>query len=174
MTHEIRLREVAAEDIPVFFEHQRDPEATRMAAFPARDEAAHVAHWAKILADTSVIKRAILCDGEVVGNIGSWEKDARRELGYWIDRAHWGRGIATRALSEFLGIVHTRPLFAHVSVNNPGSQRVLEKCGFRVAGEVRVEDESPGTDIEERILVLESAPGPGERFPDGHIERLTQ
>ena len=41
-------------------------------------------------------------DGEVAGNIGSWLSDGKREIGYWIDRALWGRGIATEALSAFL------------------------------------------------------------------------
>ena len=36
MTHEIRLREVTEADLPILFEHQREPEANRMAAFPAR------------------------------------------------------------------------------------------------------------------------------------------
>jgi len=45
----IRLRDVTAGDLPAFFEHQRDPEANRMAAFPARDRDAFMAHWAKIL-----------------------------------------------------------------------------------------------------------------------------
>ena len=39
------LRDLVEADIAVFFEHQRDPEANRMAAFPARDEETFVAHW---------------------------------------------------------------------------------------------------------------------------------
>jgi hypothetical protein len=31
------LRDVVDSDLPIFFEHQRDPEAGRMAAFPSRD-----------------------------------------------------------------------------------------------------------------------------------------
>jgi len=33
----VTLREVTKEDLPIFFEHQLDAEATRMAAFPSRD-----------------------------------------------------------------------------------------------------------------------------------------
>jgi len=46
-----------------------------------------------------------------------------------------GKGIATKALAEYVGVVKTRPLFAHVAKHNVGSQRVLEKCGFTVIGE---------------------------------------
>lgn len=48
-TGSVQLREVLVADLPVFFEHQRDPEANRMAAFAARDRDAFMAHWSKIL-----------------------------------------------------------------------------------------------------------------------------
>ena len=66
------LREVVDADLPIFFAHQRDPESTRMAAFPARDHDAFFAHWAKIRRDPVNIIRTIVFEGEVAGNIGSW------------------------------------------------------------------------------------------------------
>jgi hypothetical protein len=42
MTNEITLRDVQDSDLPIFFEQQLDPEATRMAAFPARDPDAFI------------------------------------------------------------------------------------------------------------------------------------
>jgi hypothetical protein len=48
----ILLRDVIASDLPIFFEQQLDPVATQMAAFPARDRDAFMAHWAKIIADS--------------------------------------------------------------------------------------------------------------------------
>src|SRR4029077_2832758 len=45
----VTLREVTQEDLPIFFEHQLDAEATRMAAFPSRDHEAFMAHWARIM-----------------------------------------------------------------------------------------------------------------------------
>ena len=43
----VSLRPVTQEDLPLFFEHQMDAEATRMAAFPSRDRDAFMAHWAE-------------------------------------------------------------------------------------------------------------------------------
>ena len=58
----------------------------------------------------------------------------KAEIGYWLAKAFWGRGIMTavvqrvcqHAFQEF-GLVK---IIAHVVTHNPASARVLEKCGF--------------------------------------------
>jgi RimJ/RimL family protein N-acetyltransferase len=147
------LRDVIASDLPILFEQQLDPEASAMAAFPSRDRQAFDAHWAKIMADETVILRTIEVNGQVTGHIVSWEMDGDREVGYWLGREFWGRGIATQALSEFLKFVQKRPLFAHVAKHNIGSRRVLEKCGFTVIGEDKYVSKN-GQEIEEFVLRL--------------------
>ena len=108
-----------------------------MADFPSRDRDAFMAHWAKLMADEAVTKRVILFADQVVGNIASFDRDGQREVGYWIDREHWGMGIATRALAEFLQIETKRPLYACVAKHNIASARVLQKCGFTICGDWR-------------------------------------
>lgn len=59
------------------------------------------------------------------------------EMGYWISRAHWGRGFATeasRALIEIAKTLRIQRLGAAHFVDNPASGRVLEKLGFRSTG----------------------------------------
>jgi RimJ/RimL family protein N-acetyltransferase len=126
----IRLREIEEADLDTFYEQQLDPEATRMAAFPARDREAHFAHWKKILDDESLVTRTIEADGEIAGNIGRWVQDDQREIGYWIGKSFWGRGIATTALRHFVELIGERPLYGWVAQHNKGSIRVLEKVGF--------------------------------------------
>ncbi len=151
MSNEVRLRNVEPDDLPIFFEHQLDGDATRMAAFPSRDRAAFDAHWAtNILGNPAAITQTILFDGRVAGNIGSWRQDGVRLVGYWIGKEHWGKGVATRALAAFLQIVIERPLYAHVVRHNTGSIRVLTKCGFRLESEESV----PGSDLTELVFVL--------------------
>jgi RimJ/RimL family protein N-acetyltransferase len=135
LTDDVFLRDVTDEDLPILFEQQLDPEATRMAAFPARDREAFNTHWTKILADDGLVKKTIMAGGEVAGNMGSWVHDGKRQVGYWIGKSFWGRGIATRALAAFIDIVADRPLHAYVAKHNLGSVRVLEKCGFRLVWE---------------------------------------
>ena len=146
------LREVEPHDISIFFEQQNDPVASAMAAFPSRESAAHDAHWAKILADDSVIARTIVEDGQVVGNIGSWVADGERGVGYWIGRPYWGRGYATRALADLVAEVPERPLHARVAEHNLASIRVLAKCGFSIVGEAQHD----GDPVKEIVMRLDA------------------
>ena len=136
----VELREAVEDDLPILFRNQADPEASAMAAFPSRDWDAFVAHRTKIDANPDMLVRTILVDGEVAGDIGSWPEEADRNVGYWIGRTFWGRGVATSALRAFLELETTRPLIAHVAVHNLGSRRVLEKCGFVVVREQNIDD----------------------------------
>ena len=143
------LRGVVEADLPLFYEHQRDPEASSMAAFPSRDRDPFMAHWAKTLANDSALTWTVVSDGAVAGNIGCWEDDGRRLVGYWIGREFWGRGLATQALAELLNVVDARPLHAYVVKSNVASIRVLEKCGLVKVGEHAGDD-----GIEELLLEL--------------------
>lgn len=144
MTETIELRAVIESDLPILFEHQADPIANELAAFPARDRDSFMAHWEKILANDSNSIKTILYNGQVAGTVMSFVMEGKREVGYWIGREYWGKGIATRALSEFLEYVSARPLYGVVAKQNIGSRRVLEKCGF-----TRVEE--AGNDL---VLIL--------------------
>src|SRR5256885_17038561 len=126
----VLLREVVDSELPIFFEHQRDPEAVRLAAFPSRDHDAFMTHWAKLRREPSNIIRTIVCDGQVAGNIGSWIAEDKRLIGYWVGRELWGRGVATAALAAFVTEVKERPLPAFVAKHNVGSIRRLAKCEF--------------------------------------------
>lgn len=119
-----------------------------MARFPPRDEDAFMAHWHRIMGDETVTVRTILFDGQVAGNILSFLHGDTREIGYWIGRELWGRGIATVALWKFLRLVTERPLYAGVARGNTASIRVLQKCGFALLRE----------DGDELILKLDGGP----------------
>ena len=155
---DVALRDVTAADLPILFEHQLDPDANVMAAFAARDRDAFMTHWTnKVLGDDTVVKQTIVVDGQAAGNIVSFMESGNREVGYWIGKGYWGRGVATRALSQFLELVDARPLYAHVAKHNVGSIRVLEKCGFTISGEDSVTSGIPGGgQVDEFIMRLDS------------------
>ena len=62
----------------------------------------------------------------------------RGEIGYWLGRPYWGRGIMTEAV-ELLLRSHSKDfnlLTSCVATGNIASQKVLQKCGFRKVGTV--------------------------------------
>ncbi len=155
----LTLRPVTEADLPLFFEHQLDPQANHMAAFTAKDPTdreAFLNHWHKIMARPDVINQTILVDDQVVGSVSSYEDEGHPEVTYWIDKAHWGRGIATAALAQFLAQANpARPIYARAAKDNLGSLRVLQKCGFVVIEESRGYANARHEEIDELLLRLE-------------------
>jgi len=155
---DVVLREVHDSDLPVFFRQMNDPEALRMAAFTPKDPAdrdTFDAHWKRIRASEDVL-RTVLVDGDVVGSAAVYGEPGEREVTYWIERAHWGRGIATAALRELVAQVPERPLYARAAADNAGSLRVLQKCGFRVTARASGFANARGAEIDEFVLALDA------------------
>ena len=153
----VTLRDVTESDLPIFYAQQLNPDATRMAAFPARDQEAFMLHWTtNVLANSTGLVRTIVADDQVAGNIVSYvSPEVGREVGYWLGSDYWGKGIATQALRQFLQIDILRPLYAHVAKHNLGSRRVLEKCGFVAVGAALIDEGEGASLLEEVILALQ-------------------
>ena len=154
------LRPVAESDVAIFFEHQLDDGARAMISYdgePPADRRSFEAKWDKIRADETTIARTVVMDdGAVAGFFVSFLRDGDREIGYFLGRAFWGRGIATTALGKFLAVETRRPLTARVSKHNSGSLRVVQKCGFVITGEDTWRPQIEGApEIPEWVLRLE-------------------
>jgi len=129
----LRLRPSESADDDALFDWMRDREAVALAAFTAADPYDREAfdRWrARNLANPTIVDRMIDVDGVLVGTIYSWAVEGEREISYWIDREHWGRGYATAALQAFLAERPDRPLYGQTAAHNGGSARVLERAGF--------------------------------------------
>lgn len=85
--------------------------------------------------DKDIIKQTIIVENNVVGHILRFEQFGEPEVSYWIGKEYWGKGIATKALREFLKHITIRPLYARAAKDNAGSLKVLKKCGFIITGE---------------------------------------
>lgn len=146
-------------DLPIFFAYQLDPEANQMAAFTAKDPTNRetlMSHWHRIMDDPTTITRTIVADGQVAGSVSSYIEADHPEVTYWLGKSYWGKGLASRALAEFL--IHanpSRPIYARAAKDNIGSLRVLEKCGFRVIGEDKGFANARGREVEEFLLELQ-------------------
>ncbi len=156
---DIELREVQQSDLDLFFIYQQDETAVYMAAFTAKDPSDRKAfdeHWRRIMSDEKTTNRTILFEKEVIGHVASFMMFGDLEVTYWIDRAYWGRGLATQALALFLRDVQKkRPIYGRAAKDNNGSRRVLEKCGFKYIGEDKGYANARGEEILEIITILE-------------------
>ena len=154
------LREVAEDDLATFFAQQLDPDANTMAAFTTKDPSnrdTFTARWNRIRRDPTVIIKTIVVAEEVVGYVSSYEEDGQPEVTYWLGKAYWGQGVATRALATFLKTASTkRPIHARVAQDNRGSLRVLQKCGFVVKSEGIGFANARGRDVSEYLLTLDT------------------
>ncbi|TDC88077.1 GNAT family protein [Actinomadura sp. 7K507] len=102
----------------------------------------------------------ILVDGEIAGRI-TLNNVLRGPLqscfvGYWVARAHAGRGVATEALRQALDVAFSalrlHRVEAFTRVDNISSQRVLERNGFTAVGTARRHIHLDGRWHDERLF----------------------
>ncbi len=132
----LKLRPVVEADLVAFFEQQSDPESVRISSLAPRPHDVFFAHYARVLVDPTNVLRTIDVDGFPAGHVATFPRDGLQELGYWVAREYWGRGIATWAVNEFLKDIRIRPLHAVTADTNLASIRLLERAGFRRESEI--------------------------------------
>ena len=143
-----RLRPYRLSDVEPLRGNADDPLVSRWmtAAFPSPYTLDDARTWiARAVADDAPEHFAVEAGGVFAGGIGIMPMHGEHRgvatFGYWLGRAHWGRGIATdaaRTLARYgLGQGGLRRLEAMVFAPNVASARVLEKCGFSLEGRLR-------------------------------------
>ena len=146
-TPRLKVRPWSDDDAPALFKYASDPDVGVRAGWPPHqgiEESRRVIReifsnghtWALELKETG---EAIGCIGYYdwkESNIGIGPQDA--EVGYWVGRPCWNRGIATEALHLLIDHCFSEKgfhtLWADYLPDNPASGRVLLKCGFRDTG----------------------------------------
>ena len=158
MSHQpILLTETGVKDLDTFFQFQLDEEANYLAAFTAKDphdKKAYIEKYTKFLSDPTIHMRTIKLGDEIAGSIAKFIVHGEIGITYWLDRKYWGRGIATEALQQFLAIEKARPIVGRTAFDNYGSQKVLEKTGFKKTGTDKGFANARQTEIEEYIYTL--------------------
>ena len=148
-TDRIMLRPWRESDAKALFKYASDPELGPRAGWPPH----------KSVEESLMVIRTLFCGegmwavvwketGEPIGCVGYLPSSSsnlkietdQAEVGYWIARPYWGKGICTEALA--LVIEHCfnakgfSTLWGTYFPSNPASGRVMEKCGFRDTGEI--------------------------------------
>lgn len=129
----VTLRDFTEADAEKCYEWMRDPQSVQMAAFtaPDPDDRDEFDTWiTRVLANPTILTKAICRGDELVGMLATFTLDDHRELTYWVDRAYWGQGIASAALALLLDIETQRPLRARTAAHNVRSTAVVTRNGF--------------------------------------------
>lgn len=143
------LREYRAGDIPRLARLADDYEIWRRLTdvFPRPYDEKAGLRWVMQQAEYDPPRNLVLAgpDG-LVGGVGVILADIPNfmhdgEVGYWLGREYWGRGLMTVAVAAFcawVGPAHgLSRLTARVFAGNEASRRVIERCGFEHEGTQR-------------------------------------
>jgi RimJ/RimL family protein N-acetyltransferase len=169
VSDEIYLSEFQPSDQVACVHHLKEKEIyDRTLRIPYPYTGADFQQWLAIVAKTTqdqgrTVHWAIRKeDGLLIGGCGLDElvvgKSHRAELGYWLAKPYWGRGIMTAvvgrlcqfAFAEF-GLVK---ITAHVFADNSASARVLQNCGFVQEGFLRKHYLKDGQYLDARSFAL--------------------
>lgn len=77
---------------------------------------------------------------KLIGMIGfvPGADETEAEIGYWLGRPHWGKGLMTEAAQAIVDGVFLysdlRSIVTGIRVINPASRKVIEHCGFQYVG----------------------------------------
>ena len=142
-TTRLLLRPGWAEDAPALAQAIADEMIVRNLAsapwpFSLRDAEAFLAAPRDPILPSLLIFERTGGEPQLVGACGLGRRPSGSvELGYWIARSHWGRGLATEAGRQLVEIARTLGLArleASHFLDNPASGRVLEKLSFQSTG----------------------------------------
>jgi RimJ/RimL family protein N-acetyltransferase len=148
-TSRLLIRPIRAEDLPAIFAIRSQPEVSLWLSGAATAYDAFEEEWtASDRFDTTLV---VELDGHVVGDVflkvtDAWGQRETRdqaratqgEIGWLVDPAYAGQGLATEAGQALLAIcfdgLGLRRVTAAAFADNAASVRVMEKLGMRIEG----------------------------------------
>ncbi len=145
----ILLRPWRDDDADALFKYASDPEVGPRAGWPPHKSVEESREVIRTIFNSDHVWAIELrATGEAIGCMGYYTYGESNidiggndvEVGYWLARPYWNRGICTEALKLLINFCFNeksyRTLWADFFVDNPASGRVMEKCGFRDTGKI--------------------------------------
>jgi len=145
-TDHILLSEWRESDAPALFALAKDPLVGESAGFPPhQDEAESLRVIREIFCKPETYAIVSVVDGTLLGCINLFpgrkgecvHSTEEVKIGYWLGHPYWGRGLMTEAVKMLCdrclspGLFKCKRIIGLTSTDNAGSQRVMEKAGFR-------------------------------------------
>jgi [ribosomal protein S5]-alanine N-acetyltransferase len=166
---QIHLSEFQPSDQAAVLEHLREKEIyDRTLRIPYPYTQAHFQAWMEIVKKATEeqgrpVHWAIRdADAFLIGGCGFSEfeigKSHRAEIGYWLAKPYWGRGIMSAVVCRACAIAFAEfglvKIVAHVFAGNGASAKVLQKCGFQQEGYLRKHHLKDGRYLDARLFGL--------------------
>lgn len=149
-TERLFLRPLQVSDAEAMWSYVSDPDFPKYMTWEAHKDINETKEFLqgkeKEFADAKSVVWSIFMNDAFVGLIGlegvkrylNTVKTDRAELGYWLGSKFWGQGIMLEAGKAVLRFGFEEMELHKVTVGhfseNPQSQRVIEKLGFRLVG----------------------------------------
>ncbi|MCM1070763.1 MAG: GNAT family N-acetyltransferase [[Clostridium] fimetarium] len=163
-TERLLLRAWLESDAAALYKYASDAAVANPAGWPVHEsELMSLAVIQTVFSAPGTYAVVLKESGEAVGCCGIVPPEARPnvktclgevEIGYWIGRAHWGRGLIPEAVDALVehcfGDLRARRAWISCFAFNAKSRRVAEKCGFAFDHSERQGD------IEELFFVKEN------------------
>jgi Acetyltransferases, including N-acetylases of ribosomal proteins len=147
-TERVILRPWKIEDLDDFYEYAKNPYVGPNAGWePHKDKETSLRILHSFIEHDEV--RAIVYkeNNKVIGSLGV-HCDRKREgvnakmIGYVLSEAYWGKGLMSEAVSEVIRYLFEEEKLDIISCYhypfNIRSKRVIEKCGFKYEGTLRL------------------------------------
>jgi len=168
-TNRILLRPWRESDAATLFKYASDPEVGPRAGWPPHKSVEESLEIIRTVFRTETMWAVELKEtGEAIGCVGYLPAAAANleipsdqcEMGYWIARPYWGKGICTEAMRLVVDYCLNEKgfsvLWGTYFPSNPASGRVMEKCGFADTGrETLCPNLEIGSDRPVRVMKLE-------------------
>jgi ribosomal-protein-alanine N-acetyltransferase len=165
MLENISLRAWATSDIDNLVKHANNPNIakTMTNAFPhPYTQEAGLAFITMANSKKPLSIFALCLNNEAIGGIGVHpQQDIHEkcaELGYWLAEPFWGKGIASKAVLKMIDFAFLNfdivRLYARPFSSNIGSQKVLEKCGFKLEARLKKSIFKNGVYMDELIYSI--------------------
>lgn len=146
-TPRLILRPWRETDAESLYEYAKDPLVGPIAGWPVHTSVEDSRGIIRdILSADETYAVALRETGRAAGSVGLMRGEAgnlvlqpdQAEVGYWIGRPFWGRGLITEATRELIRLAFDdlgiRTLWCGWFEGNDKSRRVSEKCGFSYVG----------------------------------------
>ena len=169
-TERILLRPWRESDAEALFKYASDPDVGPRAGWPPHksvEESLEIIRtvfsgegmWAVEWKETG---EPIGCVGYLPASASNLKiEEDQAEVGYWIAKPYWGKGICTEAMKLIVdycfNVKNFTTLWGDYFPENPASGKVMEKCGFKDTGkEVLCPNLEVGSDRLVKVMKLKN------------------